>query len=715
MVALRFELLGGLTIRSDQGRLVTLRAKKAKALLAFLAMHPNRAQPREKLAGLLWGDNEESQARHNLRQTLLALRKALPRETDRILTIDDESITLRGASVAVDVAQFGELTKNGASAEELNAAIGLYDGDFLDGFRIKQAGFDDWAAEQRRAWRERARQAMHRCMEFCQESGKTDAAIAHGERLLAMDPLQEAVHRSLMRLYQDYGRRDLALQKFEECRKMLRDELDVEPEAETKDLYWAIRRARANGDNGFGLASPNKAAGAATRIADRKLRLRLAPVVASLIFVGLVGAGTWLILSVARSDRDLAIDHDTVLAMPSGPSIAVLPFANIGGDSEQEYFADGITTQVISGLARFRDLAVIARSSTFQYKNKSTDVRQISKDLDARYILEGSVRRSHDRVRVSSQLLDGKTGSHLWTEDYQNDLTAESLLEIQDVIAQQVVATIASHSGVIFNLSRNDTKNASTANYESLNCVHLAYEFTTLFSAESYRSARDCLERVVETDRKYADAWAWLAILYNYGYALNIDPSIESTERGLAAARRAVKLDEVSQNAHFAMALSYYFLHETEAFNAEAEFAIALNPNNADVVAELAEKIAYTGEWERGVALMRKAMALNPRHPSWYWYVLAKHHLMKGNFADAIGAARKVNNPENYIYFIMLAYIYAHAGRQSEAEQAVTAARQVDNDATIKKVTEFYQRWNFQPDFISMVSNGLAKAGLPES
>jgi adenylate cyclase len=407
---------------------------------------------------------------------------------------------------------------------------------------------------------------------------------------------------------------------------------------------------------------------------------------------------------------------DPFLALPTGPSIAVLPFNNMSGDPEQEYFADGITEQIIAELARFRDLFVIARNSTFQYKDQSPDVRTVATDLGVRYVLEGSVRKATNTVRVTAQLLDGSTGSHLWAETYDADLTAENIFSIQDQIASQVVATLAGHSGVLSRTDRWQAKKSSTGNLQAYECVLLAQGFQGAPTAEAHRVLLDCLKRAVEIDPNYVDAWAWLAYIYSFGYAYGFAPGPEHLQLGLQAAQEATRLDPTNQMAHFGMAVSHYFRGEIDAFREEAETAIALNPNNTDVIAVLAEYYTYAVDWDRGVALMRKAMTLNPMHPGWYWYPVAKYHMVRGEFDEAITAARKIISPDDYITYCVLAYVSATAGRQVEAEQAAALALKAFPDASVEGVALLYKRWNFSPEYIQRyVVDGLRKAGLPET
>lgn len=263
---------------------------------------------------------------------------------------------------------------------------------------------------------------------------------------------------------------------------------------------------------------------------------------------------------------------------------------------------------------------------------------------------------------------------------------------------------------------RWQAKQSSTGNLRSYECVLLAQAFMVVATPEYHLTVRDCLVRTVEADPSYVDAWAWLSYIYSLGYGLDYNPHSDDLSGAYDAAQQAIRLDPTNQMAQFAMAAAHFFRGEIEDFVEEAEAAIRLNPNNVDVIAELGRRLVYTGQWERGAALMRKAIALNPMHPSWYWFPMAKYHLQKHEMEEAIIAARKINMPDYWIFHCVLAYVYAHAGRQKDAEKATASALKVYPDASIEKLVKIYQRWSFPSDFVEhFAADGLRKAGLPET
>ncbi|HSN69812.1 MAG TPA: BTAD domain-containing putative transcriptional regulator, partial [Thermoanaerobaculia bacterium] len=241
MSRLNLSLLGGFKASVD-GEELQFATRKSEALLAYLAMPPGQTHPREKLAVLLWGDSGEEQARQSLRQTLFTLRKSVNVRDEIVVSGEGDRIGLNRALVHVDVERFLELTARG-STEALAEAAELYRGEFLEGLSIAEAGFEDWVAIERDKLRETALSALSAMVDLQTNAGKSEAAVQTSLRILSIDPLRESTHRLLMRLYVLQGRRESAIKQFQTCREILRRQLDVDPEEETKRLFDEILEA----------------------------------------------------------------------------------------------------------------------------------------------------------------------------------------------------------------------------------------------------------------------------------------------------------------------------------------------------------------------------------------------------------------------------------------------------------------------------------------
>jgi TolB-like protein/Tfp pilus assembly protein PilF len=441
----------------------------------------------------------------------------------------------------------------------------------------------------------------------------------------------------------------------------------------------------------------------------------ISAVVGIAVLAGIVFTGVRFLLSRrSQPAREAAPEEDPLLALPTGPVVAVLPFENLSRDPDQEYFSDGLTDDIITALSRFKDLFVIARNSTFRYKGQAVDVRQLNRELGARYVLEGSVQRAGDTLRVTAQLLDAKDGTHLWAETYDRELSAPNIFAVRDEITTQVVATIAGPDGVISRTRFSQVNDKPTNNLNAYECVlQAAAYYRDNFVATEHARVRDGLERAVESDPGYADAWAYLANLYIDEHRFNYNLRPNPLDRALKAARRAVAAEPTNQGAHQTLARVYFLRHELDAFLAETERAIALNPNNVTLLAALGHDLNLIGD-ERGVAMLRRAAALDPFHPTWFHFPIANYHFDRGEYEEALVEARKVDIPNFLWPQVQLIAVYTELGRPSEARSALEEALRIDPAFTIERFVEDARKANASDDGITRWVAALRKAGLPE-
>jgi len=402
-------------------------------------------------------------------------------------------------------------------------------------------------------------------------------------------------------------------------------------------------------------------------------------------------------------------------AEPVRPVIAVLPFDNMSGDPEQGYFSDGITEDIITGLSLFPDILVIARNSTFQYKGKAVDVRRVGKELGATYVVEGSVRRSGDRIRVTAQLLDATDGSHLWAETYDRDLSASDIFNLQDEIRGRVVATIADNYGILIQPRSEAATTKRTESLDAYECVLRAMKYLADVLPESHKESRACLERAVEIDPDYAEAWAWLSFVYMGEYQWGYNARPDPLDRALAAAKRAVELNPRSQTAHWGLETMHFLRHELDQFYVAAEKTVSLNPNNSGPLGAFGNWMAFAGNWERGFEWTDMAIALNPVHPSWYYFAHVYPHYLQGNYEAALEDAHKINMPGFYWYHIVLAASSAQMGQKDLAAQAVEDLLTAYPGFTLRTLRDELRIWNFRDEHIEPLVDGLRMAGLGAS
>ncbi len=441
-------------------------------------------------------------------------------------------------------------------------------------------------------------------------------------------------------------------------------------------------------------------------------RARL-PVIGAAALILLIAAGTlaW------QAMRSRALVEDPVLAMPKGPSIAVLAFTNLSGDPKQEYFADGVTEQIITELTRFRELFVIARNSTFRYKGQAVDVRQVGRDLGARYVLEGSIRRAAQTIRVTAQLLDARSGAHLWAENFERQLTAANILAIQDSISERVVGAIAGADGVVSRVTFEQAKGKAAASMDAYECVLRWYDYQRgSIAPQEHLRVRECLERAVKLDPNYADAWAMLSWVYVEEYQQGFNPRPNALGRALDAARRAIDLAPTHQRSYDALANVYFFRKDLDAFYSLAERTVALNPNNASTLAEMGTLIVFSS-WtiptrrDRGLAMVKKAMALNPSYPIWYHFPVAWIHWWKGEHDKALAEAKLIDLPDYFWTHMLQAAIYGALDRRAEAAPAVANLLKL-YPALPSKIRAEWRKWNIPDEVIDRAILDLRRAGL---
>jgi adenylate cyclase len=408
---------------------------------------------------------------------------------------------------------------------------------------------------------------------------------------------------------------------------------------------------------------------------------------------------------------EVAKVDDPALALPTGPSIAVLPFENMSGDPDQEYFSDGITEDIITRLTHFPRFFVIARNSTNQYKGQSVDVRQVGKDLGAQYVVEGSVRRAGSKVRVTAQLIDARDGTHMWAKTFDRDLTTDDLFQIQDEITEQVAGTIAGATGVITTSQQEAIKSKPTDSLDAYECVLRAIKYYDVVGPNEHREARDCLERAVKLDPNYADAWGLLAITYVDESRFGFNPRENSLDRALQAAQNSVRIDPKGEFGQHALAMAHFHRHELDEFHVASERAIENNPNHSYTLGEMADKLFWSGQTELGYALMKKAAALNPDGPGWYNFVPSGYHYLKADYDTALEYALEIQMPEFFLNHAHLATSYAQLGRSEEAQASIAKLLALypgfENDCRA-----VFKAFNVPDPIFERYVEGFRKAGL---
>jgi adenylate cyclase len=405
---------------------------------------------------------------------------------------------------------------------------------------------------------------------------------------------------------------------------------------------------------------------------------------------------------------------DAAAGAADRPSIAVLPFINVGGDAGQECFSDGITQNIITGLCRFRDLSVVASSSSFAYKGKAVKIPEASRELGARYVLEGSVQRAGGRVRITAQLIDGATGRHLWADRY--DRGVEDVFAVQDEVTETIVGTLAAaYGGRLRKAWQGRAEATGTQNARALDHFLRGMDLMHRFTPEDNERARDFFTEAARLDPSYAKPLAklsWSNMIDAYlGWSAN---AVQSWAAALEFAEMAIERDDDEAWGHHALAGYYMYKGRHKRAIAAFERALSLNPNDADTINDFALCLSYAGRAAQGMEMAHKAMRLNPHYPEFYVMQLGQISFDARQYGKAIAALEGLRSLETVLDRLYLAASHAAAGHADEALRAVKRALELDPEATVTRWAGPELAPYRNPQDAAHFRDNLRRAGLPE-
>jgi len=585
---------------------IRLPTRKTEALLAVLAVRPGVRHRRDQLGALLWPHNDASQGRVNLRQTLSLLRRALNGLALPGVRTQADQVYLDPAGIEVDTLALEAAFADGSRAA-LERIAALYRGDFLDTLVLPSEPFEEWRAQEQGRLRETAIAALRRLLDLCVAANQFEQAITLGERLLKLDPYAEETYRALMTAYLAQGARGSAIRQYERCRRSLRTHLGADPSADME----ALRR----------------------RIQDGALAQVLLP---------------------SRAQ----------------PGIAVLPFANLSGDPAQDYFSRGVVEDIIAELSRFRTLRVIARNSSFAAIQPGRTLPEIGAELGVEYLLEGSIRRAGQRLRITAQLSDAATGLHIWSERYEAPV--EQVFELQDRMIQAVVGALAIRIDEELLRKSRRLGDGGLGAYE---CWLHGKECLDRGTPESGAQVRDFFRQALDLNPDYARGYAGMAMVYFSDWNCHGWDRWEQCEtKAFDYARKAIALDDRDHVSHCILSRIHLFRRQFEQASKHLERAMALNPNDADCLVRMAASQAQLGDSAAGVALGDAALALNPRYPDWYVVFVGLANLMAARHERAVTLMERA--PDAFIDVrAFLALSHAYLGQLDKAREHAEAFR----------------------------------------
>ncbi|MHC4732670.1 MAG: BTAD domain-containing putative transcriptional regulator, partial [Planctomycetota bacterium] len=578
----RFNVLGRFEARGPSGEPVELSARKAQALLAYLAVENGRPHTRDRLAGLLWSETGDERARHNLRQALSKIRRCcgdVVRSSGDALQIDLDNCTS-------DVVEFERLAGSD-DPDELRQCLELYRGDLLEGLIPREPVYDEWLPVARSRLRRIACKTYDRLASALVEHGRIDDAIEALNNRLVMDPACEPAHRDLMELLARVGRRSDALRQYQSCADALKRELGTEPGPETKDLRERIC------------------------IAEREPSEEETPRAAT---------------GPPRAEHD-------------PPTVAVLPFDNLSGD-EDAYFVDGIAEDIITALSRFHSLRIIARGSSFACGGRDTPEQEIADKLGAQFLVRGSVQRSGKRVRIGVQLLDARAGVQVWGERFDREL--EDVFLIQDEITSTIASTLV---GRVEAARLAQARRAPAERLDAYDFLLRGKDHHHRYTAEDCRTCIDMFGHAIERDPTYAVAHAWLACALGQAMNFKLDDLDTLLDECQNAAERGLELDENESECHRILAQVFLERRHFQRSLKHQERALFLNPNDDRTVCSMGEILAFAGRPEEAETWVLQSMRLNPYHPSRYWMHLARPLFHLARYEEALSALAHIARP----------------------------------------------------------------------
>jgi adenylate cyclase len=729
------ELLGPIRVLRRAGEQIELPSRSGYALLLYLALHHAERHSRERLALLLWPDRGQKEARHSLRQSLFACRQALAPLGLELICAEGEEVWI-APTVNIDVREFAKLAREGSDAA-LHAAISLYRGELAAGFRFRSEPFERWLAAERIRLREAACSIMSRLVAQFSKLGDLEEAIRINRKLVEADSSSEEAHRSLMRLLAAAGRHEAALDQYRECASAMRRLLDEEPGPETRKLVGDIR-ARAAQELAVPKVreveprvAPLRSGPPNLRLPARAFRLLASGAVAAML-IGLAGwhafnrdgatpdAAYSLAPPPARSGSNTS-DQRPAKLWPL--SLVVLPFANLTDDRRDEWFADAITEELTIDLARIPDALVIARSSAFTYKGKFVDPRQIGRELSVRYLVEGSVWRDAEQVRLLVQVADAQSGNQIWSERYVFERA--NLNKTLDLTLAGVARAIQ------LNLEDSEGKRLARQRPLHADAVELVMQARAVLNTGSRdrltaaKEAASLLERATAIDASSVSAWALLGIarasqVLGKGHDRR-EPSdqvmIASAEQ---AASRALALDSKSVIALLAMGQVKRMAWQADEAIHFYERARASNPHYAPLLGELARSYALTGRAADAVPLYDLAIRLSPKDPA-LRVTLSNRcsaKLMLKRYADAVAdceSAMKLGRPpDNLLARLALAHLWA--GNRQRALEIASDYRKREPNLTVRSCKSLNHPSN-HPSYRAFVDRGcnaFRELGFPE-
>jgi len=660
MTAYRFHLFGTPSFETSAGDSIAIRSRKGVGLLACLALADGKPVGRDQLCALLWSDRQTAQARASLRQLLVDLRHDFGHASDVFDIATDGAISCNGTAIVSDVAEFHRL-RRADDRQTLERAFALRRGPFIEGPVPGDTAFADWIDDNRRSLDNLWCEATARLLRVLEREADHKQSLEVAGRLLSVDPLCELAHQSVIRAHLAMSNRSFALRHYQEFREKLDRELGVEPDALTRQIIQDASAPQT------GLTASAEAS---------------APVI------------------VTRRTK---------------ASIAILPLELPGQNADELHFAEGLAEDLNTGLSRFADLAVIAQASARKYAQSG---ERRPRQLDADYLVRGSVRRAEHRIRITASLIHAADGTMLWSEHFDRDFG--DIFALQDDIVHRIVAVLAARVQA-FEMAKILQKPA--IDYEAYDLFLKARFLQQGGSMEGILAARALLHEAIARESGFASAYAELSLGYLAEYESDWSNNQDVAGReALAMAARAVAIDPANSNSHRALAAAQFYCNRNfDAAKAHADMALAQNPNDQYSMCLLGLALTCNGHVAEGLSYSAESFKLNPLVPETCFYALALGAYLEGNFADAVNGFARISGAYDEVLACLAAALW-NLGQRDTAHAAMQRFMTLKR----KKMAEYpgndAEQWRSyllrlmpigDPASLEKLFEGFRNAGLP--
>ena len=656
----RFHLLGPPKFQTVAGDAVAVRSRKGTGLLACLALADGQPVGRDHLCALLWSDRQTAQARGSLRQLLVDLRQDFGQANQVLNTATDGAISFHETAVVSDVAEFQRL-RQADDRQSLEQAFALRRGQLLEGLAPEDAAFADWLEDNRRALDNQWCEATARLLRVLEREADYLQCLEVAGRLLSVDPLCELAHQSVIRAHLAMQNRSFALRHYQEFRERLDRELGVEPDALTQQI---VQEA-----------------------------------------------------SAPQTEQTAAAEASApfIAARRTKASIAVLPFELAGQNADELHFAQGLAEDLNTGLSRFADLAVIAQASVRKYAQSGKDR---PRQLDADYLVRGSVRRAEHRIRVTASLVHSADGTMLWSEHFDRDFG--DIFALQDDIVHRIVAVLAARIQA-FEMAKTLQKPA--IDYQAYDLFLKARFLQQAGRMESILEARALLREAIARDSGFASAYAELSLGYVVEYESDWSPDHAVAGReALAMAAQAVAIDPGNSNAHRALAAAQFYCNRSfDAAKAHADMALVQNPNDQYSLCLLGLALTCNGQVAAGLSYSAESFKLNPLAPEACFYALALGAFLEGNFADAVNGFARISGAYDEVLACLAAALW-NLGQHDTARAVMQRFMMLKREKMAEYPGDDAEQWRSyfirlipigDPASLEKLFEGFRNAGLP--